>query len=516
MKAELSTKLSLIKYIKSFSMPDFPDLNIFSKTFFDDLFLKLYKNDDIYTLLYGDIDGLRKLNDNIGFDKADLAMEELLKTILNYLPENVISSRVGGDEFCFIIPGISADDTRDLTKQIHDSLASNKAVKGLDITFGACDSTEFDTTNDMYNFVENKVNLKKHSHMKFNEPVKDINDYNEKLDELIDSTIKEYIKNFRFSSSRYFEPEDLKTLSYPIINTLTNLLKNSSIDDENKTNSMYIKSDLDDDSSKINYDFTQKIYNLILSDKINYNYLDSMSINDLKRIRNHLSTDSITGAHNNVYRDHYLIPRFEEDEIPFKVILIESLGIKILNSISSHTNTDLKIKSTFDCLICELNNLIPENSNIKLSPIHSGGGTFEIIVQNDDNNIITPDAIDNVLNKVNLDENNIRLFGMVEDCPDASEHDSIYTKLDKICEEKKNLIKDQHNYFINPDALKLLDVSLASTVNFFKVQSKNLGIYNEQTKKEFSEKILNSLINNFHELNLSNNLYEKNKSDYSR
>lgn len=515
MNAKLATKLNLLNYIKSFSMPDFPDLKILSKTFFNDLFLKLYKNDSQYTLLYGDIDGLRKLNDSIGFDKADLAIEELLKTVLSYLPENVISARMGGDEFCFIIPDLSADETRKLTKQIHESLKSNEDVKGLGITFGACDSSEFNSINTMYTFVENKVNLKKHSHLKFNETVKDIDDYNKKLDELIDSTIKTYIKNFRFSSNHYFETEDLKILSYPIINTITNLLHDNNVNDIINDN-INAQSDLHDTNLQIDYGVAEKIYNLIMSNNIDYEDLDSISIKDLKSIRNDLSTDSVTGAHNNVYRDHYLIPRFEEDEIPFKVILVESLGIKILNSISSHTSTDLKIKSTFDCLINELNNLIPEASDIKLFPIHSGGGTFEIIVQNDDTNIITPDVVDNLLNKVNLDKNNIQLFGMVEDCPDASDHNSIYSELNKICEEKKNKIKDEHNYFINPDALKLLDVSLSSVVDFFKVQSKHLGIYNEHAKKDFSQKIVNSLIDNFHELNLSNGLYKKHESDYSR
>ena len=514
MNAKLATKLNLLNYIKSFSMPDFPDLKILSKTFFNDLFLKLYKNDNQYTLLYGDIDGLKKLNDDIGFDKADLAIEKLLKTILNYLPQNVISSRVGGDEFCFIVPDLSADETRKLTKQIHQSLVSNKSVKGLDITFGACDSTEFDNINDMYTFVENKVNLKKHSHLKFNKPVRSVDDYNKKLDELIDSTIKTYIKNFRFSSNRYFEPEDLKILSYPIINSITNLLYNDKVIDDNDTTN--IQENSSNTSFTIDYSVTEKIYNLIMSSNINYEDLDSISIKDLRNIRNNLSTDSVTGAHNNVYRDHYLLPRFEEDEIPFKLILTESLGIKILNSISSHTDTDFKIKSTFDCLINELNSIIPENSNIKLFPIHSGGGTFEIIVQNDDSNIITPDTINNILNKVNSDKNNIELYGMVEDCLDPTDYNSIYSELNEICEDKKNKIKDAHNYFIMPDALKLLDVSLSSVVDFFKVQSKHLGIYNEHAKKDFSQKIVNSLIDNFHELNLSNNLYEKNESDYSR
>lgn len=517
MNAKLAAKLNLINYIKSFSVPDFPDLKILSKTFFYELFLKFYKNDNIYTLLYGDIDGLRKLNDDIGFDKADLAMEELLKTIVSYLPENAIASRVGGDEFCFIVPNLAEEETRKITKEIHQSLSFNEKVKGLDITFGACDSSKFDNINDMYAFVENKVNLKKHSHLKFNIPVKSVDDYNEKLDLLIDSTIKTYLKNFRFSSIRCFEAEDLKTLSYPIINSITNLLYKDKIDNNKSDTSANIQENSSDNDTDldIDYDVTKKIYNLIMSNTINYEDLDSLSIKDLRNVKNNLSTDSITGAHNNVYRDHYLLPRFEEDSVSFKLILAESLGIKILNSISSHTNTDLKIKSTFDSFINELNSVIPKDSNIKLFPIHSGGGTFEIIVQNDNTNIITPEVVNNILNNVNLDENNIQLFGSVEDCIDPTDYNSIYSDLNRICEEEKNKIKNEHDYFISPDALKLLDVSLSSVVNFYKMQSKQLDIYNEHSNKEFSEKIINSLIDNFHELNLSNKTY-KEEIDVSR
>lgn len=516
MNAELSIKKNLLNYIKSFSMPDFPDLKILSKSFFNDLFLKLYKNDNKYTLLYGDIDGLRKLNDSIGFDKADLAIEELLKTVLSYLPQNIISSRVGGDEFCFIIPDLSTDETRNLTKQIHKALSSNKAVKGLDITFGACDSSSFGNITDMYTFVENKVNLKKHSYLKLNEPVKDIDDYNKKLDEFIDSTIKAYIKDFRFSSKRYFCQEDLKVLSYPIINSITTLLRGDNTNGDVTNNDINVDPALHDDKPQIDYDVATRIYNLIMSTDINYEDLDSISIEDLDSISDNLTTDPITGAHNTVYRDHYLLPHFRKDKVPFKIILIESLGIKILNSISSHASTDAKIKSTFDCLMNELNSLIPEGSNIKYSPIHSGGGTFEIIVENDYSNIITPDVIDKILNKLNLDENNLQLFGVVKDCPDVLNYNTIHSDLNRICEMKKNKIKDEHNYFISPDALNLIDVSLSSVVDFFKIQSKHLGIYNEQAKKDFSQKILNALIDNFHELNLSNELYDKENSDDSR
>ena len=500
MNAKLATKLNLLNYIKNFSMPDYPDLGILSNTFFYDLFLSSCKNVDNYALLYGDIDGLRKLNDEIGFNNADLAIEELLKTILNYLPENVTSARLGGDEFCFVLPGLSTKDTRKLTKQIHEALSNNKKVHGLDITFGACDSSEFDNIHDMYTYVENKVNLKKHSLLDINENVNNIDEYNKKLDTFIDSTISTYIKNFRFSSKRVFNQDDLKTLSYPIINTVSNLLETDDIIQHN-TEEEFIHDNID----KISPAVASKVYDLINND-IDYDELDSISISDLKNIRDILSTDSITGAHNNVYRDHYILPRFEEDDASFKVILAESLGIKILNSISSHSSTDLKIKSTFENLITNLKELIPEESNIRIFPIHSGGGTFEIIVKNDYNDVLTPEKINNILDKVNSNPNNISLFGAIENCPSTLDYDNIYSDLNRICETKKSKIKDNKDYFVSPDALKLLYVSLSSAVNYFKVQAKHLGIYNKELKIDFSKKIINSLINNFHQLNLSNNV----------
>ena len=79
-----------------------------------------------------------------------------------------------------------------------------------------------------------------------------------------------------------------------------------------------------DDNGKIAPDVASKVYNLITNKEIDYDELDSISIPDLNNIRDILSTDSITGAHNNVYRDHYILPRFAEEEAPFKVILAES------------------------------------------------------------------------------------------------------------------------------------------------------------------------------------------------
>lgn len=504
---ENSIKLNLLNQIDSFSKSDFSNLR--SKTFFYDLFLDLYKYENTYTLLYGDIDGLRKLNDKIGFKNADIAMEELLKIIQEHLPENTIACRVGGDEFVFVIPDYTADKIREITKKIHSVLSSNNQVEGLDITFCACDSTEFDTTRDMYKFAENKVNIKKHSHLKLNESANSIEDFNNKLDIFIDSTIKAYLSNFRFSHKRLFIGEDIKALAYPILDAIATHLNNDSIDDTNKdtdeTNLHNTKLDFDTKSAS-------KIYNLIMSEHISSDDLQDISVEDLEKIISCLATDSVTGAHNNVFRDRYLLPRFQEEKSHFQVILAESLGIKILNSVLTHAGTDIKIKSTYNSLYNEMEKFFPKNSGIKYYIVHSGGGTFEIFIQGGPD-IISYETVQNLFNNVNSNENNVQLLGMIGNCSNVLYYNDVYTKLDRICEKKKNRIKKNSNYFITPDALELLNISIKSLVNYFKVQSKNLGIDNNQEKEKFARKIIFSLIDNFQELCITNEEKERKQKE---
>lgn len=108
------------------------------------------------------------------------------------------------------------------------------------------------------------------------------------------------------------------------------------------------------------------------------------------------------------------------------------------------------------------------------------------------------------------------MFGAIENCPSTLDYDHIYSDLNRICETKKSEIKDNKDYFLSPDALKLLDVSLSSAVNYFKVQASHLGIYNENSKIEFSKKIINSLIDNFNQLNLEAPAKGDDSSEYDR
>lgn len=501
-----SIKSDLLSEIKSYSISSFGEFNMLTKSFFHNLILPSYENEEIYTLLYGDINGLRKLNDRVGFDKANLAIEELLKIIFNNLPNNIVVSRIGGDEFCIIVPGLSCEQTRELTKVIHSELRSTPAVNGLDITFGACDSTEFDTIKEMYNFVESKVSLKKFAHLHLDEDATDLEDYNQKLDNFINFTIETYINNFRFSSKRIFTREDLETLSYPILDSITNLLNSETeLSFSNNTSDDIVHPESD---SSLPVEALKNICSLVIGDDISNDVLDDISNDDLIAIKKLLTIDPITNAYNKIYRDNGLLAKLKNTNNPFQLILVESLGLKICNSILSHAGTDAKIKSTYDSFLSELQNNIPESSNAQITPIHSGCGIFQIFVENG-----SCADLEHVIDTVNSDQNNFKLLGGAKNCSSISEYNNAFFELANSCEIKKNAIKDTSEYFVTQDALQLINVSLSALVNYFKTQSQSLGIYSEKEKINFTKKIISSLMDTFSELNIANQDIQKNTQD---
>ena len=158
---------------------------------------------------------------------------------------------------------------------------------------------------------------------------------------------------------------------------------------------------------------------------------------------------------------------------------------------------------------------IPENSTIKFYPIHSGGGTFELLVLDDNLDIINKTLVDDILNRVNSNEETIKLIGTVGNNDSSIDYTKLHSDMDKACDLKKDVLKGSSDYFITDNALKLMDVSLSSVVEFFKTQSKKFGIYNETEKENFYRKFVNSLIDNFYALNISNKKQEK-TDDYTK
>lgn len=67
-----------------------------------------------FAICFMDLDGFKQINDTMGHDAGDELLINLSKTFIEKLPKNVVSYRIGGDEFGLIITDIKT--TEDITK----------------------------------------------------------------------------------------------------------------------------------------------------------------------------------------------------------------------------------------------------------------------------------------------------------------------------------------------------------------------------------------------------------------
>ena len=119
-----------------------------------------------YVVVYLDIDGLKKTNDNLGHGEGD----KLITFAAEYLLETFSSQgsvfRTGGDEFVILLPQLNLN-------QLSNTLKSTQALLVLlptkiqekwaqaGISFGICDSTEQNTPSQCLSQADKRMYLQK-------------------------------------------------------------------------------------------------------------------------------------------------------------------------------------------------------------------------------------------------------------------------------------------------------------------------------------------------------------------
>lgn len=79
---------------------------------------KLIEKNKKFAICFMDLDGFKQINDTMGHDAGDELLIGLSNTFKEKLPKNVVSYRIGGDEFSLIITDIKT--TEDITKILDD------------------------------------------------------------------------------------------------------------------------------------------------------------------------------------------------------------------------------------------------------------------------------------------------------------------------------------------------------------------------------------------------------------
>ena len=106
------------------------------------------------SLVMGDVNGLKLINDSFGHEVGDELLKKAAKAISKACRTDDIAARLGGDEFIIILPNSSADDSAKVVERIHDYLKMEK-VQGLDISISFGIETKTDVGQDINDIFKN-------------------------------------------------------------------------------------------------------------------------------------------------------------------------------------------------------------------------------------------------------------------------------------------------------------------------------------------------------------------------
>lgn len=119
---------------------------LYNRTFFEAELLRISKGRFFpLTLISCDLDGLKLINDTMGHETGDRLLITCANILQNSLRASDILARVGGDEFCAILPHTSHDEAEDIARRIRQAIKKynqkNKDLPlGLSIGLATADS----------------------------------------------------------------------------------------------------------------------------------------------------------------------------------------------------------------------------------------------------------------------------------------------------------------------------------------------------------------------------------------
>ncbi|MEI6100220.1 MAG: HD domain-containing phosphohydrolase [Eubacteriales bacterium] len=118
---------------------------LYNRRFFDDQIKKLDINESLpLSVIVGDINGLKMINDALGHDAGDRMIVEISQILKSCIRKGDVLARTGGDEFSILLPKTTSEQSFGLIKRIHAKCRehkSNSDVYYLSISMGFATKT---------------------------------------------------------------------------------------------------------------------------------------------------------------------------------------------------------------------------------------------------------------------------------------------------------------------------------------------------------------------------------------
>lgn len=81
-----------------------------------------------FSLIFVDIDDFKKVNDTYGHLAGDIVLKEIASIFKFYLRANTIVGRIGGEEFCILLPGVEIEDAKKIAERLR-KIIENREIK---------------------------------------------------------------------------------------------------------------------------------------------------------------------------------------------------------------------------------------------------------------------------------------------------------------------------------------------------------------------------------------------------
>lgn len=129
-------------------------------------YLDFFKQDKIrsMTLIIGDIDGFKEINDNYGHNFGDIVLKNTAKIIKNGTGHlrNTYVARWGGEEFLILTSGVSVSNIESTMNEIRKKVENYTHQDGynskkITITFGVCHSLRVESLDKMLSIADSKL-----------------------------------------------------------------------------------------------------------------------------------------------------------------------------------------------------------------------------------------------------------------------------------------------------------------------------------------------------------------------
>lgn len=138
---------------------------LYNKDFFDEELYRLDTKRQLpISLIVGDINGLKLINDAFGHSMGDMVIKKAVEIMVNYLRQEDIISRVSGDKFMILLPNTPEKAALTIVDRIKRCCENNPYdfIK-ISISFGvAAKETEVDDINEVLSKAEERMRFIKH------------------------------------------------------------------------------------------------------------------------------------------------------------------------------------------------------------------------------------------------------------------------------------------------------------------------------------------------------------------